>query len=371
MNNTFDVDRLKPPVIKHKATGKGQLFRRYFDRRRQTLRAGIHRTSLWRIGVQSFFTLVSLWSGWRFAQFVKAAQLPGDAPLPPRPPSVEGYLPISGLMGLVDWFYHGSLNVIHPAATMLLLIFIAISLVLRKAFCGWICPVGFISDNLARLGRAILGRNFRIWKGADIALRSLKYLILAFFIWAIYAMPPMALRAFIESPYNKVADAKMLMFFVNIGMTGAVVIGLLILLSILVQGFWCRYLCPYGALMGLFSWASPVKVRRAPDICTDCGICDQVCPSRLPVMTKPQISSVECLGCGDCVVSCPVKGALMIGIPEQKFSFRRMTALILILFATGWGLAQLTGTWQSHLSDSEYRYHIERMDSDDYGHPGR
>jgi len=64
-----------------------------------------------------------------------------------------------------------------------------------------------------------------------------------------------------STPYGLVADVKMLNFLRDIGQTAAIVIGLLVLLSMLIQNFWCRYLCPYGALLGITSLLSPVKIR--------------------------------------------------------------------------------------------------------------
>ena len=73
-----------------------------------------------------------------------------------------------------------------------------------------------------------------------------------------------ALEAFMYSPYGLVADVKMLNFFRFMGATGAIVIAALLLLSILIKNFWRRYLCPYGALMGLGALFSPVWIRRLP-----------------------------------------------------------------------------------------------------------
>jgi len=329
-------------------------------------------TSGWRLGVQALFTLISLAMGWQFYRFVDAAMTTRVGALPARPPGVEGYLPISGLMGALDWIYQGALNAIHPAATILFMIFVLTSLVVRKAFCGWICPVGFISDWLARLGQILFKKNFRLPGWVDIPLRSLKHLLLGFFVWAIFvAMTPEALNEFIQSPYNKVSDVKMMMFFVKLGAVGGIVLGVLAALSVLIQGFWCRYLCPYGALLGLFSWASPVKVRRDPVTCTDCGLCDKACPARLPVMAKLEIKSPECLGCADCVASCPVPTALWMGTRERKISSGRIALLVVVFFAVGYIAARVGGVWESDLTDEEYRYHIERMEGPEYGHPGR
>ena len=169
-----------------------------------------------RILVQSGFAVTCVLLGVQLTRFYRAAQA-GALPLPERPPGVEGFLPISGLMGLVDWVYQGRLNAIHPAATILVVLALAMALLLRKSFCSWICPVGFVSELLARLGRKLFDRNFRPWTWVDIPLRGLKYLLMGFFLWSILTMGEIALRVFLESPYNRVSDIKMGLFFVRLG----------------------------------------------------------------------------------------------------------------------------------------------------------
>jgi hypothetical protein len=100
----------------------------------------------WRRGIQIAFALLNLALGIQFYRFVHAAQTTTFGPLPTRPPGVEGWLPISGMLGLVDWIHQGAINAIHPAATILFLAFLTISIVFRKAFCSWLCPVGLISE---------------------------------------------------------------------------------------------------------------------------------------------------------------------------------------------------------------------------------
>jgi polyferredoxin len=324
----------------------------------------------WRRGVQLGFVALNIILCAQFYRFVVAAQSTMGGPLPLRPPGVEGWLPISGMMGAIDWIAHGSLNPVHPAATILFLAFLTISIVFRKAFCSWLCPIGTLSEGLAKLGRKLFGRNFLLPRFADRLLMSLKYLLLGFFVFFFFLMGAEGIASFISSPYNQVADVKMLLFFAHLGIVGALVILSLAIASIFVKGFWCRYLCPYGALLGLFSWLSPVKVRRNPVSCIDCAKCDKVCPARLPIMIKNSIVSVECTGCMDCVNVCPVKNTLEIGTRRRNFSAKQMAAgiaLMFILFVIG---ARIFGVWQTSVTDEAYRYHVTRLNGPEYGHPG-
>ena len=328
------------------------------------------RTYRVRLAVQAAFALGCVLLGVQFARFTRAA-VAGELPLPSRPPGVEAFLPISGMMGLLDWLYQGTLNRVHPAATMLFVIIVAVAFVARKSFCSWICPVGLLSETLARLGRRLLGRNFRPWKWLDIPLRGLKYLLLFFFVQAIVGMSGAALQAFIQSPYNRVADVKMGLFFVRLGPVGAGVIAALIVLSILVHGAWCRYLCPYGALLGLVSRFSPLRVERRADACVDCGLCDKVCMARLPVSRIDRVASVECTGCLDCVATCPVAGALEVKAARRwRLTAPAFALVVVLLFMGGYSGARLAGLWHSDLSDAEYSYRIRSLDRPEYGHPG-
>lgn len=333
--------------------------------------AGRRGDRTWRVRrlVQTGFLLTCLVLGWQFVRFVEAARA-GQVPLPVRPPGVEGFLPISGLMGLRDWWLEGSLNVVHPAATILLIVFLAMAVLLRKAFCSWVCPVGMLSEMLAWVGRRTYGRNFRMGRWADWPLRGLKWLLLGFFAWHIFTMPAEGLRAFIESPYNRVSDVKMALFFVELGRVGAIVLLLLAVGSTFVNGLWCRYLCPYGAFLGFFARFSPTRVRREPVSCIDCGKCDAICMARLPVSRGTNVWSVECTGCMDCVAACPVDDALQLRTARRRIPVWGFAAAVVLLFLGGYLGARSAGLWRNALDDHEYVQRVQQMDGPGYGHPG-
>lgn len=322
-----------------------------------------------RLAVQAGFALTCILLGIQFVRFYRAAAS-GAVPLPTRPPGAEAFLPISGLMGLVDWVYQGTLNTIHPAATILVLLALVMAWVLRRAFCSWVCPIGFLSETLARVGRFFFGRNVLPWRWLDVPLRGLKYLLMAFFVGAILTMSPEALADFIASPYNRVADVKMGLFFVELSRTGVIVLGVLVLGSVFINGFWCRYLCPYGAVLGLFSWLSPTRVRRNAATCISCRRCDVACMARLTVSRAGAVVSPECSGCLDCVAVCPVEGTLTVRAAGRRVSRLGFAAGVVGLFLAGWVGARAAGAWHNAIPDEEYVVRIQDMDGPEYGHPG-
>ena len=170
----------------------------------------LSRTALSRLA-QWFFFLAGLYVGWRFVLFCRFAV--GAGPQVARPAGVEGFLPISALLGLRHALATHTWDPVHPAGLSILLAALAMGLVFRKAFCGHVCPVGFVATRLGRLGQR-LGLARSVPAGPEAGLRLPKYLLLAFFLYtALFGMGPAEIEAFLRSSYNITADARMLLFF--------------------------------------------------------------------------------------------------------------------------------------------------------------
>jgi len=355
-----------PPQAKYGPTRK-KLVRRGGADRSQTLRRGI----------QSAFLLLNIYLGLVFYFWVRAYETL-RSPMLARPAGVEGYLPIAGMMNLKYWLLSGHVPTVHPAAMFLLIAFLGTAFLFRKAFCSWLCPVGTISEYLWRLGRRLFRRNFRLPRWLDIPLRGLKYLLLGFFVWAVAGMSATEISGFMRSPYGLIADVKMLNFFRFLGGTGLILIALLAVASVLVQNFWCRYLCPYGALLGLAALPGPLRIRRNPQACIDCAKCARACPSALPVDKLVSIKSAECTGCLECVAVCPAQGALALaniscwrGRPRPRtMPAWAVAAGIAALFFGITGYARLSGHWQTHLPGSVYRQLVTHAEQATHPMPG-
>lgn len=325
-----------------------------------------------RLHVQIAFAALTIWIGVEFIVFVRWLESGGIGAAPQRPPGVEGFLPLSALISLKHWWLTGSVNLIHPAALFIFLAILALGGLLKKSFCGWLCPVGFLSELHWKLGRWLFGKNLRVPKFLDWPLRLIKYLLLYFFLYAILMkMGLHALNAFITSAYNQVADIKMLYFFERLDNTGLWIIGVIALLSLPIKNFWCRYLCPYGALLGLGSLFSPVKITRNLERCIDCKLCTKACPSNIQVHRVKRVHSDECMACLACAQVCPVKETLDLKtrVPARIVPAPVFAALIAGVFVAITGAAMLAGLWHNSISNAEYLRHMPRLEA--YGHPGR
>jgi len=344
--------------------------------------------------VQIAFLALNAWLGLQFYLWVRYFETDGRSHYFSRPAGVEGWLPIAGLMNLKYFLVTHHVSAIHPAAMFLLVIFLLASFLLKKSFCSWLCPVGTASEYIWHLGQQLFHRSLILPRWLDIPLRSLKYLLLAFFVYVVATLSADGLQQFLLAPFGIIADVKMLNFFRHMSLIGIAVILTLVLLSLMIQNVWCRFLCPYGALMGLVSLLSPVKIRRDPAACIDCSKCNKACPSHLPIAQLVTIRSAECTGCLSCIAICPAENALNFALPPRQTPNLRLAAdippavqalaisnirwhnrtlqprtVVIVLAILFFGLitvARATHHWQTNLPRSTYQQLVPH--ADDYNH---
>ncbi|MBI5402075.1 MAG: 4Fe-4S binding protein [Ignavibacteriae bacterium] len=319
--------------------------------------------------IQIAFVFLCIWIGYDFYKFVNFLESGGALEFSTRPPGVDGFLPISSMMSLYYFFLTGNIHPAHPAGLVIFFAIIFMSFLIGKSFCSWFCPVGFISEMLANLGDKIFRRKIKMPKFLDYPLRSIKYLLLAFLFYTVFfMMNEIVLKAFLDSPYNLVADVKMYYFFAKISQFSLIVIGVLIVLSIVFRNFWCRYLCPYGALLGFISLFSPAKIKRNTETCTDCKACTKACPSFIKVHKMKSVISDECTSCMSCVDACPVKSTLYFKpvLVKKEINKKIAAGIVISVFLLATGIAMLSGKWQNNVTKEEYLRHFKNIEKLDH-----
>jgi polyferredoxin len=282
----------------------------------------------------------------------------------PRPVLLEAFLPASALLAAKNFFAGLGFDPVHPAGLSIFLAAILISVIARKSFCGFLCPLGWLCALLNRLGAFIdkklgspLGLPKRPGKLVSRLISLPKYLLLAGLLWvALVHLSPESIQMFLASPYNKTLDSRIWLFFTQPSQDTLIGLGIIFVGSILTPGFWCRGFCPYGALLGLFSFLSPFAVRRDKTVCTYCRRCTRACQMRIAVHESTRTASPECQGCLECVAACPVKGCLTVQLGySSKNSQKKPRAvpgwiiplLCVALMATVYLIALYSGHWHS------------------------
>jgi ferredoxin len=258
-------------------------------------------------------------------------------------PSPEAYCPFGGIETLYRTVTAavtkgGSLQFINHAklSNLVVLVGLLISAVLLKSsFCGWVCPFGTLQQwimgvsrflqrmvpALGRLAKTIHARPRPVLVVLDRSLRWLKYGVLALILYSTIAMGKMVFRDY--DPYAALISLP----------EGIIWPAFAILVAVAVLGFfverpWCRYLCPFSPVIGLFGKLAPVKIERTSTFCKGCNICEVKCPVGLPVASATRITAVDCNNCLKCIEACPRGGALDLRL-RWPWSRPGMPALVI------------------------------------------
>lgn len=268
-----------------------------------------------------------------------------------NPATPEAYCPMGGLQALTTFFVRGSLPCSMSMVQIVMGVILAAAVVLfSKLFCGYLCPLGTVQDLLMKFRNAIGFKGIEIKNGsiADKLLRVIKYALL---FWIFY-MTATASELFCKNldPYYAVATG----FKGEITLWMSIVtVALVLVCGFFINMFWCKYLCPLGAIsnslkfwvwivvlaaayyvLGLVGvnvpwWAllaafcvagylleilcgkpklQVLHVMKNDAKCTHCGICNKHCPYGIDIANckTGAVNAVDCTLCGECTAVCPM-----------------------------------------------------------------
>lgn len=340
-----------------------------FTKLRPEAAKGELRANSLRDGTQHLLALSMLLVGIQFAANTAMLKA-GITPWLARPDVGDAFLPIAGGIELKAIMTLGLWDQTHPAAAVMLAVVLLTGLLCKRAFCGWACPLGLAGEYLYKLRKRFIKQEFMPPAWLDWPLRMLKYLLLAALLYIIIGMPSTSIPQYLEGNYHKIADLKMALFFVTPGLITLICFAFILGLTAWRRQGFCRYICPYGALLGIMSFLSPFKIRRSTQHCLieskgmNCDKCTRACPANISVHTQKNIRSDECQACMRCVSACPKKEALHFSTRNGiKLSARGLTImLLLIMFLIPLG-AYVGGFWHSQTLDQDRIYLIQHLNS--------
>ena len=326
------------------------------------------------------------------------------------PADVEAYCPFGGIQALGSYLVQGSLACSMSMLQIMIGVMLAIGVILfSKLFCGYLCPLGTVSEWLAKGGKKLkINHDIPTGSIADRILRIVKYALLFLIFYMTLSSSELFCKNF--DPYYAVATGfkgELTAWMASIS------IALLFLGSIFVKMFWCKYICPLGALSNIFKftltfvgililmwvlgllgvsnawvWGLAIAcivaylweviylrsrvfplltIVRDENSCNGCGVCVRKCPYSIDPRSLKQVRHIDCTLCGNCVSACP-EGSLQIG---GKHSLRWLPGILtIVLFGVAlwlgnnWELPTIDEKWGNYEQvETMKTYEIEGLTS--------
>ncbi len=216
--------------------------------------------------------------------------------------TLETYCPFGALETMPFYLLNSTFLCAVSGINLWMLIGVTIGTVLvGRAFCSWVCPVGTLVAIIAWVGTKATGFAQTAWHGRAGSLWPLRFVVLAAVLVATHKYGDLVFRPF--CPY-----------FVAFSWHGHgvesysyLVVPLVFIAGVLLPYFWCRVLCPFGAFLGVVRKLSPIAPTLTPS-CTGCRACERACPQQLEITAQRRVSDMDCTHCLACIDACPCAG---------------------------------------------------------------
>ncbi|MFC1917658.1 4Fe-4S binding protein [Chloroflexota bacterium] len=225
--------------------------------------------------------------------------------------SLHAVCPFGGVVSIYQYVTAGTyVKKIHEASFILMYIGFSLALFAGPAFCGWVCPFGSFQEWLGKLGKKISRWKFNrmIPSRVDKYLRYLRYIVL---VWVVYVTATSAVLLFADyDPYFALFN-----FWTDeVAVSALTILGVVILTSLYIERAFCKYACPYGAVLGIFNLFRGFKIKRNTATCIDCKACDRGCPMNIEVSASGVVRDHQCISCLKCTseFDCPVEDTVAL-----------------------------------------------------------
>ncbi|MGD9475733.1 MAG: 4Fe-4S binding protein [Eubacteriaceae bacterium] len=264
--------------------------------------------------------------------------------------SLHAICPFGGVETLYTFFSSGLLleKVAMSSLILMALVFL-LALLFGPVFCGWVCPLGSFQEWIGKLGKKIFKKKYNKFIPDKVhnILRFFRYFLL---VWVLYITARSGSLLFLNiDPYH----ALFKFYTGTVAIQALLVLITIIVLSLFVERPWCKYACPFGAVLGLFNKIRIFKLKRNNDTCISCQKCSRVCPMKINICQNDTVTNVNCISCMACtsIMNCPKTDTLDLQITGKKRTLKIKPALlsIIIVFVIFGGIliSSLLGLWQS------------------------
>lgn len=267
----------------------------------------------------------------------------------------SGYLhyvcPICGVTTIYQLFASNLawIEKLANPVTWVILATMLMALLYGPLFCGWICPFGAFQDFLANIiGKKIFKKKYNKFVNTkvDSKLRWLRYVSLVLVFYMVSKSAVTVLESI--NPYHALLN----LFVGEFSIIGLVFLLIIIVASLFIHRPWCKYLCPYGALLGIFNVFRIKPIVRNKSTCIGCKKCDISCPMNIKVSKTEVVRDHQCISCLECTSSnaCPINDTVNMKRPKgivERIQVNTKTIIIFIVAMITFGLLTYSATSSS------------------------
>jgi len=244
--------------------------------------------------------------------------------------NAERWCPFGGVEALYGYLHEGNLICSLAVSNFTILAgVLLVTLLLRRAFCGWVCPIGAISEWVQAGARRLGVKPVQVPHRLDRGLALLKYVVLALILWFTWRTGELMFRGYDPcwALLGRHGD--------DITAWAYVVSGAILVASVAVLVPFCRWLCPLAAVFHPFSRFGLARIKIDRENCVSCGKCARICPMGIPVDRADQVTAARCTSCLECVSVCPREERGAIGWGPPGPASRRWPAWALVSILLG------------------------------------
>lgn len=218
----------------------------------------------------------------------------------------------SGIKQLYLSFYNGDFNMSSLLPQLVALIAVLpVTMLAGRFFCGWMCAFGSLGDFIYGLSKLVIKKRKPIPENVDQVLKFMKYIFLLLLIIISWSL---GLKAFQNAnPWDAfgmlftVGKTPDLSYVISNLAPAFIILVAILAASFYVERFFCRYLCPLGAIFALTSRLRITAIKKPSDKCGSCRVCTKNCPMGIALYKEDKVKSGECINCLQCVSKCPRK----------------------------------------------------------------